>query len=727
MAASRNALPSLERARELHQQGYLPEAEMLYREILERSPRNAGAMSLLGILRAQSGDPASALEWLGKAVAIDPKSAAYRFNFGKALLRLNRASEACEALERATLLDPGYADAHNELGLARAEAGALSAAEAAFRKALSIAPRHWEAHNNLGLLLHRVGRTGDAVQSLRSALDLQPRSPEVLKNLGMALRSHGRPEEAVQAYRAALELSPGDPGILTNLGNALGDLSRNAEAIACFEAALKVAPDYADALYNWGALEMGAARFLDAADKFRAALSADPHLADAEGGLASVLHDLGRIDEAIAAGRRALELDPGNARVHSQLLFSLLHSSSHSPRQVFDEHLEWGRRHAANLSPKRPVHSNAREPERRLRVGYVSGDFRHHSVAQFIEPVLGRHDRSRFEVFCYYCAPHADDVTERLRRRADAWRDIAFLKDDAVADLVRDDRIDILVDLSGHTRFNRLLVFAQRPAPVQVTWIGYLCTTGLDAMGYRISDGRATPEGPYDSLHTEHVVRLPDSLWCYQPPADCPAVGAPPSVREGRAATFGAFFSLAKIGPAVLALWRVLLERLPESRLLVVGLGLESVRGEYLARLAAAGIAPERVDLRGFQSFHDYLAIHENVDMMLDTFPYAGATTTCHALWMGVPVVSLAGDSYVSRVGASVLGAIGLGELLAETPEEYVEKARALAGDPARLSQLRSGMRARMSVSPLMDATRFTINLECAYRAMWRDWCQGRA
>lgn len=704
----------------------MPEAERLCLEALERSPRNADAMNLLGVSHAQRGDRASALEWLGKAVAIDSQSASYRLNFGKVLLQLGRVREACESLERATALDPRKADAHNELGLARAEAGFLEAAEAAFRKALSLQPGYWEAYSNLGLFLLHIGRAEEAVATLRKALELEPRSPDVLTNLGMALRARGLAEEAVQAYRTALVLRPGDPGTLTNLGNALVVLSRNDEAIDCFRAALTSAPRYAAAYYNWGSLQLRLGRFGEAASQFREALEIEPHFADAECGLASALRDAGHVDESIAACRRALELDPNNTEVHSQLLFSLLHSSTVTPLQVFDEHREWARRHAGRASSGFAGHPNGREPERRLRIGYVSGDFRHHPVAQFLEPILERHDHTEFDILCYYNVPHADATTDRLRLRADGWRDIASLDDDEVADRIRADRIDVLVDLSGHTRANRLLAFARKPAPVQATWLGYLGTTGLDAIGYRISDGRATPQG-FDALHTERVVRLPDSQWCYRPPADCPDVAVPPSVRESKPVTLGAFCNLAKIGPRVIATWGKLLERLSGGRLLVVGLGLDSMREEYLSQFAAAGVAPHRIELRGFQSFRDYLAMHRDVDLMLDTFPYTGGTTTCHALWMGVPVVTLAGDSYPSRGGASVLGTLGLGELVAETPEEYVDKVCTLATEPARLSQLRSGMRARMSSSALMDAARFTRGLEHAYRSMWRDWCQNPA
>ncbi|HUL90927.1 MAG TPA: tetratricopeptide repeat protein [Burkholderiales bacterium] len=725
-AGSADRQPSLERARNLHQAGYLPEAEALYREILERSPRNADAMNMFGILCAQRGDQNSALEWIGKAIAVDSRNAAYRFNFGKALLQLRRPREACEALERSVSLDPGNADAYNELGLARAETGSFEAAEKAFRRALSLQPRHWEAHNNLGLLLHRLGRGEEAILSLRRALELEPRSAESLRNLGLVLRAQGRAGEAVEACRAAADLNPGDPATLTNLGNALGDLSRDEEAIGCFRDAVAAAPEYADAHYNWGSLCLRSGRFREAADRFRAALAIDPRLAEAESGLASSLHDLGEVEGAIAACRRALQLRPEDTNTHSQLLFSLLHSSEVGLRQVFDEHREWSRRHVAGYSSHLGRHANSREPERRLRIGYVSGDFRHHSVAQFFEPVLASHDRAGFEIFCYYNLSRADQTTERLRRSAGQWREIASLGDDAVADRVRADRIDILVDLSGHTKFNRLPVFARKPAPVQATWLGYLNTTGLSAIDYRITDGRASPEGLLDEFHTERIIRLPDSQWCYQAPSDCPDVMIPPAIREGKPVTFGAFSSLAKIGPRVIALWCALLERLPGARLLVMGLGLESMRDEYLSRFASRGAAAQRVDLRGFQSFHDYLAAHGAVDAMLDTFPYTGGTTTCHALWMGVPVISLAGDSGPSRGGASVLGTIGLDELLAHTPEQYLDKACSLANDPERLAELRAGMRGRMSVSPLMDSARFTRNLEDAYRSMWRQWCKER-
>jgi protein O-GlcNAc transferase len=698
---------------------------MLYRGVLERSPRNADAMNMLGILFAQRGDQASALEWIRKAVDIDSQSAAFRFNYGKALLQFRLAPEACEVLEHAVALDPRYADAYNELGLARAESGSPEPAERAFRKAVSLRPDYWEAHNNLGLLLHRLARKEDAERSLRRALELAPRSPEVLKNLGVMLRAQGRAEEAVQAYRAALASAPAEPGILTNLGNALGDLSRTEEAIDCFRSAVAGAPGFADAYYNWGALLLRLRRLHEAADKFRAALAVDPGLGEAEGGLASVLQDMGLVDEAVAAGRRALGLRPDDADMHSQLLFSLLHMSAMNPRQILDEHREWARRHAERISSRSVGHANARDPRRRLRIGYVSGDFRRHSVAQFFEPVLAEHDREGFEIFCYHNLPSADETTGRLRRLADGWREIAALGDDATASLIRADRIDVLVDLSGHTKYNRLLVFAREPAPVQVTWLGYPETTGLVAVGYRISDTTADPPEK-GNLATETLVRLPDGFHCYRPPAEAPPVSALPASAAG-CVTFGTFNSLAKVSSEATTLWRRILAAVPGSRLLIKSQPLADpgTRSSFVDRLGARGIPAHRLEcVPGTSGLAEHLAWYHKVDIALDTFPYNGTTTTCEALWMGVPVVTLAGDRHSGRVGASLLARIGMEDLIAPTHDAYVALAAALARDSTRLSSLRAGMRARMSASPLMDAKRLARNLEQAYRSAWRRWCE---
>ncbi|HEY6241910.1 MAG TPA: tetratricopeptide repeat protein [Burkholderiales bacterium] len=716
---------SLERAWGLHQQGFLLEAEALYQDALKRSPRNAEAMNMLGILCAQRGDPSLASEWIGKAISVDPQSPAYHFNLGKALRQLSRPVEAARTLERAVALRGEYAEALNELGLAQMEAGDLEASKTAFRRALSLQPRYFEAQNNLGLAWYKQGGYEEASSSFNRAMELDPRSAEARSNLGMVYRAQGYRARAAESYRAALALSSRDPVSLSNLGNAFIDLAEYGQAITCFREATTLAPDNAEAHCYWGTAYHCNGQPLLAAEKFSEVLARNPEHIEALIGLGAALHDLGHVDEAIATYRRLLKLRPEDAQRHSALLFFLLYSPGITSESLFAEHREWARKHAGNLASRSLPHRNSPEPERRLRVGYVSGDLRSHPVGYFFEPVLAHHERAGFEIFCYYNLAFVDALSERLRGLSDAWHVISKLDDAAVDELVRNDGIDILVDLSGHTVYNRLALFARKPAPVQATWLGYLGTTGLESVDYRITDRYASPEGLLDPFHTERLQRLPDSQWCYQAPADCPEVAELPAMKAGFV-TFASLSTLAKIRPPAIELWCRLLERMPGARLVIVAKGLESIREEYLARFADRGIAAERVKLLGGQPFGDYLALHNSVDLILDTFPYAGGTTTTHALWMGVPVVSLAGDTSPSRSGASLLSVVGLQELVAETPEQYLDIASELAGDLPRLSALRSGMRKRMTESALMDPVRFTRNLEQAYRSMWRRWCDDR-
>jgi predicted O-linked N-acetylglucosamine transferase (SPINDLY family) len=345
-------------------------------------------------------------------------------------------------------------------------------------------------------------------------------------------------------------------------------------------------------------------------------------------------------------------------------------------------------------------------------------------VAYFIKPVLERHDRDRVEVFCYSDVEAEDELTTRLRGLADAWRRTASLTNDELEERIRADRIDILVDLAGHTTGGlRLPLFARKPAPVQVTWLGYLNTTGLAAMDYRISDARACP-GWMDAYHSERVVRLPHSQWCYDPLGSWPEVGPLPA-GAGGAITFGSFNNLPKVVPEVLALWGRLLREVPESRLIMVGAGLNQIGARFAERLAAGGADPTRVQFFDRLPLNRYFGLHNSIDINLDSFPFTGGTTTFHSLWMGVPIVTLAGRHVASRGGASILHVLGLQELVADSEQRYVEIAVSLAADRPRLAKLRASLRERLRRSELMDAARYTSALESAYREMWRNWCAG--
>lgn len=389
---------------------------------------------------------------------------------------------------------------------------------------------------------------------------------------------------------------------------------------------------------------------------------------------------------------------------------------------LLEKHCSWARQHARGLERATAHRSLSRPISGRLKVGYVSPDFMRSPVASFIEPVLAAHDRGEFELVCYSNSGQEDEVTGRLRGSCDVWRDISQIRDQEAADRIRVDGIDILVDLAGHTAGGRLLLFARKPAPVQVTWLGYPDTTGLDSMDYRLTDAIADPEGATERFHTEELVRLPGGFLCYSPAPESPEVADAPQLKSGHV-TFGSFTELAKVTPDLVALWSEILRALPGARLTLeaAGLSADSACRDLRQQFGDRGIRPERVDLRPPEfSAVGPLARYHEIDIGLDTFPFNGVTTTCEALWMGVPVVTLAGTTHVARTGASIVSRVGLPELVATTPAQYVEIAQHLAADQEKRRALRAGLRARMRASPLLDAPRFARGLEAAYREMWK-------
>jgi protein O-GlcNAc transferase len=518
-------------------------------------------------------------------------------------------------------------------------------------------------------------------------------------------------------YRGALSSRPDYVEAMVNLGVLLKRTGRLQEAAQCYRDALAIDPALAKLHNNLGNIEMEFGRLGIAEQCFRQAVALDPGLAMAHSNLGNVLKELGRLEEALACYREALRIEPDFAPAHSSLLLALNCVEGVDPAGVYAEHRDFARRLPG---PGGPRHENSDRPEGPLRIGYVSGDLRDHPVAHFLEPVLARHDPASFRIFCYSNNAAVDAVTARIRALRVEWREVFGLSDEQVFDLVLRDGIDILVDLSGHTAFNRLGVFARKPAPVQVSWLGYLNTTGLDSMDYRIVDDHTAPAGLLDDFHSERLLRLPASQWCYEPPSGAPAVAPPPSARKGRV-TFASFSNFAKMGSATIGLWSRVLSRVEGSRLVLVRKGAESAAGDFKRRFASSGIDPERIEILPSRPFEQYLALHDAVDVVLDTYPYAGATTTCHALWMGVPVVSLAGPWACSRSGASILCAAGLAEFVATDPDQYVGTAALLASDIPRLAELRAGLRERLKASPLLDVSGFTRDLENAYRSMWRS------
>jgi len=498
------------------------------------------------------------------------------------------------------------------------------------------------------------------------------------------------------------------------------------QAIAEFEAAIKIKPNFIDAFNNLGNAHKSIGRLDTANEVYRKLLKISPEFAVGHNNLGTALLIQGRIDECVAAYRESIKYQPSLAPAHSNLVYAMHFLTDCSPKELYEEHLRWGQMHGEPRKKLIQSHKNNRDPDRRLKIGYVSPDLRGHSVAFFMENLLAQHDAQQFEIFCYADLANPDDVTARLRKLSHHWRDTTRFSDERFAETVRKDGIDILVDLAGHTAGNRLTLFACKPAPIQVTWLGYPDTTGMTAVDYRFTDAYADPPRTAQKFYTEKLIWLKDSFLCYRPLDQAPPVGPAPVLDNHGHITFGCFNILSKINVPLAKLWSEILKKTPKSRLLIKsyqGLQDSGGREHLMKKLAEAQVDVSRVELLGLAPTRaDHLKQFNRIDIALDSFPYNGTTTTCDSLWMGVPVITLAGKSHMSRVGVSLLTNVGLKELIAKTPEEYVEIAVKLAGNKAKLTKFRNSIRDMMKESPLMNARAFAKNIEQAYRDVWQKW-----
>ena len=613
--------------------------------------------------------------------------------------------------------------------LADHQAGRTDAAEAGYRAVLRREPGHAHANNNLGILLRATGQAGEAVAFYRRAVAALPDDESIRSNFACTLGELGRGADAEAALRVALALRPDYADAWFNLGcmrRAAGDRDR---AKAAYGWALRLNPAMGEALSNLADCHKEAGDVSLAIATYRKAIEAQPALPHPYVNLGEALKDQGRVTEAIAVLQTGLERHPDLALLHSNLLLTLHYSPWVPPEVIARAHAHWNERHARAVPARGTGFANDRNPDRPLRVGYVSPDFCAHACAHFIEPLLREHDRAAVETVCYASGQRQDGITGRMRALAGGWRPIAGLEDAAAAALVESDGIDILVDLGGHTADSRPLLLARKPAPVQVTWLGYPDGTGMPAVDYRLTDAVADPVGVTDGWHAETLVRLPRGFLPFQPPADVGPPAEPPVLANGFI-TFGSFNTLAKVTTEVVRVWSAILTRLPSSRLVLKSRAFEDppTREEYRRQFGTHGVTPDRLDLLAqVDSVDDHLRLYDRLDVALDPFPYNGTTTSCEALWMGVPLVTLAGRHHVARVGASLLTQVGLPELIATDEAGYIDRALALAAAPDRLASLRHGMRDRLERSPLGDHRGFARSVEEAYRAMWRRWCDGGA
>lgn len=542
------------------------------------------------------------------------------------------------------------------------------------------------------------------------------------KALGVALQAQGK--DALPVMRKTVQLLPGDAESHSNLGGVLRGQGLLEEALTSYRRALRVKPDHAVAHNNLGDTLLELGRAGEAAASCRQALAIKPDFVEAHNNLGNALYAIGQMEEAMASYRRALEIDPDFASAHSNLLFCLSHDEGGGAQVLFAEHRRFAERFEAPLIAEWRPHPNSRDPERCLQVGIVSADLCNHAVAHFIEPVLAYLARCPGLVLHAYANRLLEDhVTFRLRSHFARWNSVVGLTDTALAQKIRDDGIDILLDLSGHTAGNRLLVFARKPAPLQVTWIGYPNTTGLRAMDYVLMDRFNSPYGLYERYYVEKPARLPSS-GTFLPVADAPPVNELPALSNGYL-TFGSFNRAGKLGDGVIALWSEVLRAIPDSRLLLGNAGETSLQDSLKERFARCGVAAQRLIFQPRLGMEVYLALHHQVDLVLDTFPYTGGTTTHHALWMGVPVLTLSGPSARQSQCAGVLRRVGLDEWVAGDPQDFVRRAVDWAGRLDELAQLRAGMRERLRVSPLRQPETVARGLEAALRKMWRRWCAG--
>ncbi len=537
---------------------------------------------------------------------------------------------------------------------------------------------------------------------------------------GDALARLGRMDQAIVAYQRTVQLNPDNADVYESLGRALRHNERLQEAAAAYLAALKLDPNRAAVHSNLGEVYRAGRQLGPAIASFRKALELDPNLSEAHSNYATVLASLGDHQAAMDHFRQAQALNPDNLPGHSSLLMELNYFPPQDPKEILTEHVRWYERHAAHLAPATSSLPAINVNEKSLlRIGYVSADLRTHPIAFFLEPLLREHDRSRFSIICYSDTRPVDAVTERLRRYPLQWRDAIGLSDEQLAEQIRADGIDILFDLAGHTGRNRLLTFARKPAPIQVTYMGYPNTTGMATMDYRIADAITDPQRTLpspDDLHVEKLIRLPHCFLCYQPFVDAPPVNELPARSTARI-TFGSFNKFAKLSQQTMAAWRQILDRIPNSRLRIKSASGSDSDSLAITRqvLERNGLPAERIHILGIErGFREHLANYHQIDIALDSFPYNGTTTTCEALWMGVPVITLEGQTHVARVGASLLSNANLPELVANTEQLYVDLAVALANDLPRLTRYRSTLRDHLAQSPLLDAVSFTREFEAA-------------
>ncbi|GAB4856361.1 hypothetical protein Ancab_014281 [Ancistrocladus abbreviatus] len=725
------------------EEAHLVDAAECYQKALIADPSYKRAAECLAIVVTDigtslklAGNTQEGIQKYYEALKIDPHYAPAYYNLGVVYSEMLQYDLALTCYEKAAIERPMYAEAYCNMGVIYKNRADLEAAIACYERCLAVSPNFEIAKNNMAIALTDLGtkvklegHIDQGVAYYKKALSYNWRYGDAMYNLGVAYGEMLKFDKAIVFYELAFHFNPHCAEACNNLGVIYKDRENLDKAVECYQVALSINPNFSQSLNNLGVVYTVQGKMDAAASMIEKAIIANPTYAEAYNNLGVLYRDAGDISCAIEAYEHCLKIDPDSRNAGQNRLLAMNYINEGHDDKLYEAHRDWGRRFV-RLYPQHTSWDNPKEPERPLTVGYVSPDFFTHSVSYFIEAPLSHHDYRNYNVVVYSAVVKADAKTFRFRekviKKGGTWRDIYGMDEKKVADMVREDRVDILVELTGHTANNKLGMMACRPAPVQVTWIGYPNTTGLPTIDYRITDALVDPPDTKQK-HVEELVRLPECFLCYTPSPEAGPVSPAPALTNGFV-TFGSFNNLAKITPKVLQVWARILCAVPNSRLVVKckPFSCDSIRHRFLSVLEQLGVEPVRVDpLPLILLNHDHMQAYSLMDISLDTFPYAGTTTTCESLYMGVPCVSMQGKIHAHNVGVSLLNKVGLGHLVAKTEDEYVQLAVQLASDLTALSKLKMSLRDLMLKSPVCDRPNFILGLESAYRCMWRRYCDG--
>ena len=705
-----------------YQDGRYVEAEKLALLITKKFPKHQFAWRALTAIFNRANKIPEALYTVQKSVELNPNDIESYKKLSFILQKLGKLNEAEESYKKILVLKPDSIEVYNYLGVLQHEQGKFTEAEASYRKMIALKPDLAEVYNNLGNTLNEQSKFIEAEESFRKAIALKPAYFEAYYNMGIMLNVQHKFNEAEESYKKTLAIKPDYVEAYNNLGNTLNEQGKFIEAEASFRKAIALKPDYVQAYNNLGITLDEQGKFIEAEASFRKAISLKHDYTEAYSNLGNTLNEQGKLEEAIENYDKAIILKVDYFKAYSNKNFCLNYSSSYSPLYIYKQHLKFEKQFGG-FKAKSPLSVKIKKKSNeRLRIGYVSGDFRAHSVAYFFKPLLQNHNSHVVETFCYYNNNFIDKITNNIMTTCDHWRSIFGITDSEIFKIIRKDKIDILVDLSGHTGKNNLLVFAQKPAPIQVTWLGYPNTTGLSSIDYRFTDIIADPVGEADDLHSEKLLRLPNGFLCFQANEKVLSKSNPPQTHHDYI-TFGSFNNLSKITSEVIDVWSKILNLIPKSHLILKCRKLKHNKDYYYELFKNKGIDKDRIQLyEHLPSTSDHLELYNSVDIGLDPFPYNGATTTCEALWMGVPVITLLGDRHVGRVGASILTNVGLKDFIARDIDSYINLAVKMSANTKKLKEIRMTLRRQMQESLLCDARSFAGNVETSYKDMWHNY-----